>query len=162
MSNTDGRHAVTHRGRAATSRIIVKNSPIHGKGVYATRTIRKGTRIVEYTGERISHDEGSRRYADDPAERPHVLLFTVDDEVVIDAARGGNEARFINHSCEPNCEAVEEGGRIFIEAIKTIHEGDELVYDYRLDREGCGKREMKKRYPCHCGKPACRGTMMLI
>jgi SET domain-containing protein len=138
----------------------VSESPIHGRGVYAARQIRKGTRILEYTGERISQEEGARRYDDDAGEYVHVLLFTVDDDTVIDAAVGGNEARFVNHSCEPNCEAVWDEGRIFIEAIRTIRLDEELTYDYQLERPGIEVENMAERYPCFCGKPSCRGTML--
>lgn len=140
--------------------IRVQASPIHGHGVFAARRIRKGTRIIEYTGERISHAEADARYQDDEHERPHVLLFIVDDETVIDAANGGNEARFINHSCAPNCEAVVEGDRVFIEAVADIPPGAELTYDYNLEREGRNRAAWERRYACNCGSPKCRGTML--
>ena len=138
----------------------VRNSPIHGFGGFATRRIRKGTRIIEYLGERITSEEGDRRYEDDRAEHPHVLLFSVDKHTVIDAGVGGNEARFINHSCEPNCKAVTEKKRVYIEAIKAIAEGEELTYDYNLTRDGTDDEEMEKRYACRCGAKTCRGTML--
>lgn len=140
--------------------IEVRESPVHGRGVYATLRIRKGARIIEYVGERISQEEGNRRYGDDDADRPHVLLFTVDDDTVIDAAVGGNEARFINHSCNPNCEAVEDGGRIFIEAIRAITPGQELFYDYKMTHEDYEDEETQRRYACRCGAKNCRATML--
>src|SRR5512142_1594416 len=91
----------------------VRSSAIQGLGAFAAAPIRKGTRIVEYLGERISPDEADRRYDDDASEHPRVLLFTVDSKTVIDAGVGGNEAQFINHSCEPNCAAVTIKKRIF-------------------------------------------------
>ena len=138
----------------------VRQSPIQGMGVFATRRIRKGTRIIEYVGERVSPEEADRRYDDDLSEHPHVLLFTVDKRTVIDAAVGGNEARFINHSCEPNCESVTEKRRVYIEALRTIKAGEELTYDYSLTREGDDDLEMEQRYACRCGAGTCRGAML--
>lgn len=138
----------------------VKRSKIAGKGCFALRKIRRGTRVVEYLGERISSEEGDRRYGDDTAEFPHVLLFRVDDNIVLDAAVGGNDARFINHSCDPNCEPVVDKKRVFIEVIKTIQPGEELTYDYQLERGDDFDPEDEKRYICRCGAPNCRGTML--
>lgn len=138
----------------------VRSSAIHGLGVFATRRIRKGTRIIEYIGERITSEEADRRYAGDPSEHPHVLLFVVDKHTVIDAGVGGNDARFINHSCEPNCKAFTEKKRIFIYALKTIAAGEELTYDYNLTRDGKDDSETEKRYACRCGAKTCRGTML--
>jgi SET domain-containing protein len=125
------------------------------------RRIPKGTRIIEYTGERISPEEGDERYDDDGIARPHTFLFTVDRSTVIDAARGGNRARFINHSCDPNCTSIIEAGRVFIEAIRDIPRGAELTYDYRLHRKGRWRPEWAERYACHCGAKKCRGTILL-
>jgi SET domain-containing protein len=138
----------------------VRNSPIAGRGVFAARTIRKGTRILEYTGERISHGEASRRYDDDKDTLAHVVLFTVDRRTVIDGGVEGGDARFVNHSCAPNCEAQNEDGRIFIFALRTIHAGEELSYDYRLQRPGQRDAQVEARYACHCGAAECRGTML--
>ena len=139
--------------------IEVRTSVIHGRGVFARRAIPKGTRIVEYVGERISTQEADARYDDDAMERAHTFLFTVDEDTVIDGARGGNEARFINHSCEPNCEAVNEDGRIYVEALRPIAPGDELTYDYNLER-GELTPGWRERYACSCGAPSCRGTLL--
>ena len=138
----------------------VRNSPIQGLGGFATRRIRKGTRIIEYIGERITSEEGDRRYDDDKSEHPHVLLFVVDKHTAIDAAVGGNDARFINHSCEPNCRAVLDKKHIYIEAIRTIAEDEELTYDYNLTRDGKEDAAAEAQYACHCGAKACRGTML--
>ncbi len=138
----------------------VRASPIQGRGAFALRRIRKGTRVIEYTGERITPAEADRRYDDDKMDRPHTFLFTVGKRTVIDAAVGGNDARFINHSCDPNCEAVDVDGRIFIEALRTIQPGEELTYDYHLERPGPYRAEWARRYACHCGSPKCRGTML--
>lgn len=146
---------------ARTLPFVLRPSPVAGTGAFATRRIRKGERIVEYLGERISHTEADRRFQqDDGGGSPHVLLFVVDGRTVIDAAVGGNEARFINHSCEPNCEAVIERRRIFIDAIRDIAPGEELTYDYELTRESEDDEEEEKRYPCRCGSPSCRGTLL--
>lgn len=138
----------------------IRPSAIAGLGAFALRPIRKGTRIIEYVGERISQAEADRRYDDTQFDHPRVLLFNVDDETAIDAAVNGNEARFINHSCDPNCSAVTQRGRIYIWAIKNIRRGDELTYDYNLTREGIADEEVHGRYACHCGAPTCRGTML--
>lgn len=137
----------------------VRHSRIHGYGGFATRKIRKGTRIVEYQGERISNKEADLRYGDSD---PHdiILLFVVDKRTIIDAGVNGNDARFINHSCEPNCEAVDDKGRIYLEATRTIQPGEELVYDYNLTREAGDDGKEDADYACRCGTPSCRGTML--
>jgi len=138
----------------------LRQSPIQGSGAFATRRIRKGQRIIEYTGERITPGEADRRYDDDAMERHHTFLFELDDETVVDAAVGGNEARFINHSCDPNCEAVIEDGRIFIEALGNVQPGVELLYDYAYERSGRFRKEWEKLYECRCGAKRCRGTIL--
>ena len=141
---------------------VVRNSHIHGRGVFANRYIRKGTRIVEYEGERIDNDEADRRYDDDRMKRHHTFLFTLSRNVVIDGAQaaGGGDASFINHSCEPNCEAVITGKKIFIHALHGIAPGTELAYDYQYERTGKNDAELEKFYLCRCGSPNCRGTIM--
>ena len=138
----------------------VRPSAIHGLGAFATRPICKGARIIEYTGERITPAEADRRYNDDKSEHPHVLLFSVDSRTVIDASVGGNDARFINHSCEPNCETLTHKRRVYVEALQDIEEGEELFYDYNLTRDGDDSAELEKRYACRCGSKTCRGTML--
>ena len=140
--------------------VVVKNSQIHGKGVYAARRIRKGTRIIEYLGERISHDEADARYEMKADDDGHTFLFVVDDDICIDAGVGGNAARFINHKCDANCETVIENRRVFIEAIRTIEPGEELGYDYQLTWESTDDPEELKLYACRCGAANCRGTML--
>lgn len=139
--------------------LIVRHSPIHGYGAFAARRIRKGTRIIEYQGERIAPAEGDRRYADAPDDSI-ILLFTVNKRVTIDAGVGGNDARFINHSCDPNCETVDEDAHIYIEAIRTIQPGEELSYDYHLTRDEGDGPKAEAKYACKCGSPNCRGTML--
>jgi uncharacterized protein len=138
----------------------IRRSPIQGRGAFATRRIRRGERIIEYTGERISNVEADRRYDDDRMRRHHTYLFTLTQRTVVDAGVGGNASRFINHSCDPNCEAVIEDGRIWIESLQTIPKGRELTYDYRYERTGDDGADDDK-YPCHCGSPRCRGTILL-
>src|SRR6185436_2490439 len=138
----------------------VKSSPIQGLGGFATRPIRKGKRIIEYLGERITPQEADRRYDDELSEHSHVLLFTVDARTVIDAGVNGNDAHFINHSCEPNCETVVDKRRVYIEALRDIAVGEELTYDYNLQFEGKIDPKPKARYACLCGTASCRGTML--
>src|SRR5882762_1475084 len=109
---------------------VVRESKIQGKGAFAIRNIRKGTRLIEYLGQRISWRTADKRYDDEKMGRHHTFLFTVDDKTVIDAAVKGNDARFLNHSCDGNCEAISDRKRIFIDARKTIKAGEELLYDY--------------------------------
>ena len=138
----------------------VRQSKIHGRGVFAARRIRKGTRIIEYVGERVTHAEADRRYEDRPADDNHTFLFIVDARTVIDAGVDGNAARFINHACDPNCETVTEKRRIYIEAIKTIQPGVELSYDYQIQREPGDPPEVDEIFACRCGATDCRGTML--
>jgi hypothetical protein len=140
--------------------IRVRNSRIHGKGVFATRRIRKGTRIIEYVGERLTHEEADRRYEDHDVNDNHTFLFIVDKHTVIDAGVGGNASRFINHSCDGNCESVIEKGRVFIEAVRTIQPGEELGYDYEIGREPDDPPNVDEIFACRCGSPKCRGTML--
>jgi len=153
------RHAVRSAPRAEPL-YEVRRSRIHGSGVYAARRIRKGTRIVEYLGERITHGEADDRYAEKGQDDGHTFLFVVDDEVVIDAGVDGNDARFINHCCDPNCDTVIEGGRVFIEAKRTIRPGEELGYEYGLTWESTDDPGELANYVCRCGAASCRGTML--
>lgn len=131
-------------------------------GAFALCSIPKGTRIVEYAGERIAPDEADGRYDEDAMEHPHTFLFTVDKKTIVDATVGGNDSRYINHSCEPNCEAVIERKRVFIEALRDIRPGEELTYDYHLDYEGGYPPRWRERYACRCGAPSCRGTLLEV
>lgn len=138
----------------------VRRSPIQGRGAFAIRRIRAGTRLVEYTGERLTPAQADARYPDAPGTRHHTFLFAIDDAVVIDAAVGGNAARWINHSCDPNCDAVIEDGRIWIEAIRDIEPGEELAYDYAYVLPERHTPAAKRRFPCNCGSSRCRGTLL--
>jgi SET domain-containing protein len=140
---------------------VVRRSRIHGRGVFATRTIRKGSDIVEYRGRRISMDEADNLPDSDPDNPFHTFLFELNDGRVIDAGVRGNAARWINHSCQPNCVPYEDDdGRVFIEAKRTIRAGEELSYDYRLNVPGRRTARMLADYACRCGAPRCRGTML--
>lgn len=141
-------------------RVEVRNSPIHGRGVFAVTAIPKGARILEYTGERMSHAEADRRYGAMHEGSSHTMLFAATDKVVIDATRRGGPARWTNHSCSPNCEANEEDGRVFIDAIRAIRPGQELLYDYNLVLEARHTAKQKREHPCHCGSRKCRGTLL--
>jgi len=147
-------------GEKANKYFELRRSSIQGRGAFATRPIKRGTRIIEYTGERISPEEADRRYDDGGMGRHHTFLFSVDSKTCIDAAVDGNDARFINHSCDPNCEAVDERKRIYIEAIRDIAEGEELAYDYQYERDGTEDEKWEKIYVCKCGAPTCRGTIL--
>ena len=135
-------------------------SPIQGLGAFAKRAIPAGTRLIEYAGERLTPAQADARYPDVPDERHHTFLFAIDDDVVIDAAVDGNDARFINHSCDPNCDAVVDEGRIWIETIRDVAPGEELAYDYAYELEERHTPAAKRRYPCSCGSAKCRGTIL--
>lgn len=138
----------------------IRRSPIQGMGGFATHHIPAGVRLIEYAGERITPAESDARYPDGSAERHHTYLFAIDDEVVVDAAVNGNDARFLNHSCAPNCDAVIDDGRIWIETLHDIEPGEELVYDYAYILNERHTPAAKKRFPCFCGAITCRGTIL--
>ena len=140
--------------------IEVRNSAVHGRGVFALAPITKGRRIIEYLGERVSHKAADDRYEDHDVNDNHTFLFIVDKNTVIDAAVGGNDARFINHQCEGNCESVIAYRRVFIDATRDIAAGEELGYDYEIGREKDDPPNVDEIYACRCGSPKCRGTML--
>jgi uncharacterized protein len=140
--------------------IEVRRSGVHGLGVFAAKPIAKGTRIIEYVGDRVSHDEADRRYEVKDANDSHTFLFIVDSKTVIDAGTDGNDARFFNHSCDPNCESTVEKKRVYIEAIRDIALGTELTYDYQIYREEGDPENIDDVFACRCGFPNCRGTML--
>jgi len=140
---------------------VVKKSAIAGRGAFAKRDLPKGVRIAEYTGARITPDEADEKYPFPEDGRPHhTFLFNVDEHTVIDGSVGGDPSRFINHSCSPNCEAVIEEDRVFIDTIKPIRAGEELVYDYQFILEEPHNAANRKLYPCYCGSRKCRGTIL--
>ena len=148
-------------------KIVARKSPIHGNGVFAVAPIRKGERVIEYKGRRRTHDEVDSDTGGD-VDSGHTFLFTLNDDWVIDASYEGNDARWINHSCDPNCEAVideDEGGdtrkdRVFIEAIRDIRPGEELSYNYGITLAERHTPRLKKIWACLCGSPKCTGTML--
>jgi SET domain-containing protein len=158
MKKTQQKHV---RGRRrAPPAIAVRTSRIQGRGVFALEPIRRGARVIEYVGERIDDAESERRYDDGSMARHHTFLFQVKRDVVIDGARQGNDARFINHSCNPNCETIIEGDRVFIYARRAIATGDELTYDYWYQRDGTEDAADERLYRCACGTSRCRGSIL--
>jgi len=141
-------------------RIEVRESGVHGRGVYAAAPIAKNKKIIEYKGEHISWKEALRRHPHDPSDPNHTFYFSLEDGSVIDAKFGGNRARWINHACKPNCEACEKDGRVFIHALRDIEAGEELFYDYGLVIEGRQTKALKEQFACRCGAKKCRGTML--
>lgn len=149
------------------SKVVARRSAIHGTGVFATTDIAKGERIIEYKGMRRTHEDVDHSDVG-AAESGHTFLFTLNDEYVIDGDIDGGVARWINHGCSPNCEAVliEHPGddrrrdRIFIEAKKPIRAGQELTYDYGITLGEPHTPRMKKIWACLCGARNCTGTML--
>jgi SET domain-containing protein len=148
--------------RATTRKPLleVRHSRIHGYGVFALRRIRKGTMVIEYLGDRVTHVLANERYQDKDPKDGHTFLFTVDAKTVIDAGVNGNEARFVNHGCHPNCQTVNTGRRIFIEALRTIQPGEELAYDYQIQRDDDDPADVDVVFACRCGAENCRGSML--
>jgi uncharacterized protein len=140
----------------------VRNSAIHGRGIFALRNIKKGERLIEYTGKVISEKQADALYADAQSEGSmnHTFLFSLSNGNVIDATKGNFTAKWINHGCEPNCETIEDDDRVFIEAIKPIKAGDELKYDYHITLETRHTAKEKARFKCLCGAKTCRGTLL--
>ncbi|MCP3097545.1 SET domain-containing protein-lysine N-methyltransferase [Myxococcus sp. K15C18031901] len=138
----------------------LRPSSIQGTGAFATRRIPKGKRIIEYIGERITQEEADVRYDDEAMGRHHTFLFNLDDKTVLDAGTLHNESRYINHSCDPNCEALVDEGHIYIFARKAIAVGEELVYDYAYERTPDMGPESESLYVCKCGAANCRGTIL--
>jgi uncharacterized protein len=145
---------------SAGRRLQVRRSGVHGKGVFALQPLAPGEVLIEYVGEVIDWPEALSRHPHDPAQPNHTFYFSLDDGTVIDANVGGNAARWINHACEPNCEADEQDGRVFIKALRDIAPGEELFYDYGLVIDEKYTPKLKKEYECRCGSPRCRRTML--
>ncbi|MDM0037157.1 SET domain-containing protein-lysine N-methyltransferase [Variovorax sp. J22P271] len=141
-------------------RIQTRRSGVHGNGVFAVQDIAEGETLIEYKGEIISWKEALRRHPHDPTQPQHTFYFHVDDDRVIDGNVDGNAARWINHSCEPNCEADEQKGRVFIKALRNIAAGEELNYDYGLIIDEPYTRKLLSEFPCWCGSTDCRGTLL--
>jgi SET domain-containing protein len=143
---------------------VVRRSKLHGNGVFAARKIPAGTQIIEYEGARISAKEADRRHPTNPDDPYHTFYFALSSGRVIDGGDKGNEARWFNHSCAPNCESEESanGKQVFIRALRDIKRGEELVYDYGLVIDGRITKSLKEAYRCLCGAPDCRGTMLAL
>ena len=153
--------AETRASPLSGRRIQVRRSGVHGKGVFALQSIAAGSVLIEYIGERISWKEALRRHPHDPHDPNHTFYFHIDDKQVIDANVGGNASRWINHACEPNCEADEDERRVFIKALRDLLPGEELFYDYGLVIDERMTPKLKKQYPCRCGTDRCRGTLLV-
>jgi len=141
-------------------RIQTRRSSVHGNGVFAVQDIAEGETLIEYKGEVISWKEALRRHPHDPAQPNHTFYFHIDDDRVIDGNVKGNAARWINHSCDPSCEADEQDGRIFIKALRNIAAGEELSYDYGLIIDEPYTEKLLSEFPCWCGSSDCRGTLL--
>ena len=141
-------------------RIQTRRSGVHGKGVFAIQDIGEGEAIIEYVGAIITWKEAQKRHPHDPTDPNHTFYFHIDEKHVIDALIGGNSSRWINHSCDANCEADEQGGRVFIKALRDIAPGEELNYDYGLIIDERYTPKLKAEYPCWCGAKTCRGTLL--
>ncbi|MEY2168192.1 MULTISPECIES: SET domain-containing protein [unclassified Rhodanobacter] len=150
-----------------TRRIVARRSPIHGNGVFAVAPIKKGEEVIQYKGTLMTHAEADDMYGDG-GETGHTFLFTLNDDYIVDANRHGNSARWINHSCAPNCRAVVEESadgnprhdKVLIEAIRAIKPGEELTYDYGIILDVPHTARLKKLWQCLCGAPNCIGTLL--
>ncbi len=142
----------------------VRQSNLHGTGVFAARDIKAGTRIIEYAGKRISPERADALHPVNPDDPFHTFFFAISSGKVIDGGDHGNDARWINHSCAPNCEAQEsaKGKHVYIVALRDIASGDELFYDYGLVMDEKITRKLRREYRCLCGAKACRGTMLAL
>jgi SET domain-containing protein len=134
---------------AVPNNLVIGPSPIHGMGGFARRALNRGERVVEYTGEKITKAESLRR-----CEAGNWFIFSLDDEFDLDGNTAGNPARWLNHSCAPNCEAQFLDGRVWITARRDIAAGEEITfnYGYTLDEY--------REHPCRCGAPACAGWIV--
>lgn len=151
----------------AASPIVARRSPIHGTGVFARRKLAADTEVIQYKGKLLTHDEADEQYGDG-GETGHTFLFTLNEQYILDANTRGNDARWINHSCDPNCQAVlyenkngdPKKDRVIIETLREIKRGEELTYDYGITLEVRHTARLKKIWACRCGSPKCTGTML--
>ena len=148
------------KAAAPSPAFAIKRSGIQGKGAFALRAIAKGERLIEYAGQRVTQAEAARRYDDTSMRRHHTFLFTISDRTCIDGNRDGNDARYFNHSCSPNCETEVVRGRVYILTRRNVREGEELTYDYNYDLDGEITEESLRTYECRCGSPSCRATIL--
>ncbi len=142
----------------------VRQSTLHGNGVFAARDIPAGTRILEYGGRRITPEQADAMHPVNPDDPFHTFFFALSSGKVIDGGNRGTDARWINHSCAPNCETQENsaGTRVYIMALRDITAGEELFYDYGLVMEGKITKKLQKQYQCLCGNDKCRHTMLAL
>lgn len=148
-------------------RFVVRTSSIHGQGVFANAFLPAHTRLMQYAGERISSADAALRYGDN-TNVGSTYLFAVNSDWLIDGLVGGNSARFINHSCEPNCEAViwvdingdSQKDKVWIETLRDVEIGEELTFDYALELNSAMQQADLKAWQCRCGQPNCRGSML--
>lgn len=145
--------------------ITVRRSHIHGNGVFAAKDIPAGTELIEYKGRRIGNEEADREY--DEIWSGHTFLFTLNDQWIIDANVGGNDARWINHGCAPNCIPYlhehpkdPKKDKVIIETLRDVKAGEELTYDYGISFNRPYTARLKKVWACRCGAPNCTGTML--
>jgi SET domain-containing protein len=138
----------------------IRRSDVHGYGAFATRAIGKGVVIDEYMGDRITYAEADERYKNRDVNDNHTFLYTLDEDTVIDGNVGGNDARFLNHMCDPNCAPRIRKGRLFFVALRAIREGEEIGFSYHIAREDDDPENVDEIYACRCGSPKCRGTML--
>jgi uncharacterized protein len=148
------------RAKARRERLVVRDSGVHGRGVFAGTDIPADEELIHYGGEVIGWDEAQERWASGEQDDDHTFYFDLGDGRVIDGGRHGNEARWINHGCKPNCETTDEDGRIVIRSVRKIKRGEELFIDYQLTVEGRVTKKLRKQYACRCGAKKCRGTML--
>ncbi|CAB3785607.1 SET domain-containing protein [Paraburkholderia fynbosensis] len=142
-------------------RVIVRKSPVHGKGVFAMRPLAAGERVLEYKGEITAWRDALRRHRREGIAG-HTFLFGLSDGRVIDGSRGGNSARWLNHACTPNCETIEDDGRIFIYTLRPVDSGEELFIDYLLAIDDAEDEEARAQYGCACASPRCRRSMLAV
>jgi SET domain-containing protein len=147
--NTPGVPDIPNRSAPQTVLVTHRHSPIHGCGVFSKADIPPGKRILEYKGELIEKQESARR-----CEQNNVYIFSLSDRFDIDGNAEWNPARFVNHSCSPNCEAILEDDRIWLISLRDIRAGEELTFNYGFDLEDY------REYSCRCGSPNCVGVIV--
>ena len=148
----------------ATPWHLVKKSTLHGNGVFAARDIPAGTQIIEYRGKRITPEQADDMHPVNPDDPFHTFFFSLSSGKIIDGGQRGNDARWINHACAPNCETQENasGKKVFVVALEDIPAGVELFYDYGLILDGRITKKLRNQYRCLCGAESCRGTMLAL
>ncbi|MFM0005086.1 SET domain-containing protein-lysine N-methyltransferase [Paraburkholderia dipogonis] len=142
-------------------RVVVRRSPVHGKGVFALHTLAAAERVLDYKGEITSWRNAVRRHQHEGVEG-HTFLFGLSDGRVIDGSRGGISARWLNHACEPNCKTIEDKGRIFIYTLRPVDAGEELFIDYLLAIDNAVDEEARAQYACACASVGCRRSMLAV